>query len=74
MDKEKSKVNLISWIKKTPSRLFKSSRKKNRLNLFIDQAPSQPDRSKSCPCQQQTSKTSYAFDNLAYGSFVNNKH
>jgi hypothetical protein len=57
MDKEKSKVNLISWIKKTPN-----------------QAPSQPDRSKSCPCQQQTSKTSYAFDNLAYGSFVNNKH
>ncbi len=39
--------------------------------LDRSQPPSNP--SKPCSCQPQASKCSYAFDNLAYGSFVNLK-
>lgn len=42
--------------------------------LYSDQCPPQADQPKSCPCQQTASTTAYAFDNLAYGSMVNNKH
>lgn len=72
MDKERTKINSTDLIKKKKSMLFK--KKMNFFNsFFLDKHQPQSNPSKPCYCQQQSSKCSYAFDNLAYGSFVNIK-
>lgn len=53
---------------------FEISQEKFEFSLDLDQPSTQVDQPKTCPCQQSASKPCYAFDNLAYGSMVNNKH
>lgn len=74
MDKEKTKSNSTFLIKKKKSLLWQKNEFNNSIFfLLLDKHQSQSDPSKPCYCQQQLSKCSYAFDNLAYGSYVNIK-